>query len=85
MSGRFLVVLALAAGIGTAAAAQDTTPFHFKPGAAGRSAGVIPQRGGRTDPTQSDNAEDLAAQSRQGSNVCIVPSARTGTENGVRP
>ncbi len=50
MSGRFLVVLALAAGIGTAAAAQDTMPIHFKPGAAGRSVGVILQRGGRTWP-----------------------------------
>jgi hypothetical protein len=47
MSCRFLVVLALAAGIGTAAVAQDTTPIHFKPGAAGPSAGVIVQRGGR--------------------------------------
>lgn len=45
MSGRFLVVLALAAGIGTAAVAQDTTPIHFKPGAAGPS--VNGQRGGR--------------------------------------
>ena len=50
MSGRFLVVLALAAGIGTAAVAQEATPIHFKPGAAGPSAGVIVQRGGRPWP-----------------------------------
>ncbi len=45
MSGRFLVVLALAAGIGSAAVAQDTTPIHLEPGAAGPSAGIHVQRG----------------------------------------
>ena len=45
MSGRFLVVLALAAGIGSAAVAQDTTPIHLEPGAAGPSAGVDVRHG----------------------------------------
>ncbi len=47
MSGRFLVILALAAGLGTAAAAHDAAPIQFNRGAAGPSAGVIVQRGGR--------------------------------------
>ncbi len=45
MSGRLLVVLVLAAGIGTAAVAQEVPEIRLKPGAAGPSASSIVQRG----------------------------------------
>ncbi len=47
MSARFLVILALAAGLGTAAVAHDATPIQFNRGAVAPSAGVIVLRGGR--------------------------------------
>ena len=47
MSGRFLVILALAAGLGTAAVAHEATPIKFNRGVVGPSAGVIVQRGDR--------------------------------------
>ncbi len=81
MSGRFLVLLALAAGIGTAAAAQDTTPVDFKPGAAGRSAGVIPQRGGRTWP---GIAMRDAAASRPGRHRLLGPTLRDARADRTR-